>query len=417
MTPVRRRRDRAMQVDERRDVLRAVPSPAAVGGDSEVVHEALRRDDARLRACDAVLEVEDAQVQLGLGSQLQLSERLEEADVDVIALHGEVDPVERTAEAQGERVRDLDERLRVERALLVVALVPVAEVVAELDVTRHAAPQPHEALDDARPRVGEPCGHDAVEHRELEVRVPLHGELVVGDRVEDRRELVEHRRLVERLDPGLVFRCDERGDRCERRRQRHLEPAVRRNQSVALAPSKGAVRRRRGLRVAELLEAQRVDRLVVANRKRGARDANPRPAGTPRTPGVAEHRVLPHNPVRPWAGLAVGHSVEPFAEFRCHELEHLVGTAQRHAADQQHAAGRSSVGVGPVAFCPLAMVRASRRLVGRRSRRAQPVSGRTSVSDSPPNPPAAAFRSSRTRPFQCLVSMRAWRSRCEHISG
>ncbi len=151
------------------------------------------------------------------------------------------------------------------RPLPVVPLVPVAEVVSELYTRRDGAAEAHESLDDARPRISEPVRHDLVEHGELEVRVPLDGELVVGDRVEQRLQLAHHRGFVQRLDAGLVLRRDEGRDRCERCRQRHLEPTVRRDQAVPLATRERSVGRDRRLRVSELLEAQRVHRLLVTN--------------------------------------------------------------------------------------------------------------------------------------------------------
>src|SRR6476619_5158903 len=114
-------------------------APPAVGRGAEVVHEPLRGDDAGLCTRDAVVEVEHAEEELRLGPELELPERLEEAHVDVISLDGKVDPVERTTEAQRQRVRDVDERLRVQRSLGVMALVAMAEVVTELHVARHAA--------------------------------------------------------------------------------------------------------------------------------------------------------------------------------------------------------------------------------------------------------------------------------------
>ena len=386
-------------------------APSAVGCGAEVVHEPLRGDDARLRAGDAVLEVQHAEEELRLGTQLQLPERLEEAHVDVVALHGEVDPVERATEAQRQRVRDLDERLRVEGPLGVMALVAVAEVVAELHVAGHAATEPHEAFDDARPGVGEPRRHDAVEHGELEVGVPLHGELIVWDRVEDRRELGQHRRLVERFDASLVFGSDERGDRRERGRQRHLEAALRGDQAVALAAGEDAVRAGGRLRVAELLEAQGVDRLVVA-------DAQPR-QGTVRVgagwahlelgPG-AEHRVLPHDPVGPGAGFAVRDPVDSVAELRCRQLEHLVGAPKGDTSDEQHPARDHAIGLDTAARLACRFRCHACTSVARRSQSlARPGAGQ-------------AQRSPLTNEGGEQCAMRigapcALRSHCEHISG
>ena len=223
-----------MQLDQRLGVLRPVAAPPAVGGHAEVVDEALGGDDARLGTDDSVGRVHEAEVQRRLRTQRQLGQRFEESDVDPPALHRQVDPIQRPAEAQRQGIGDVDEGLGVVGALTVVTLVPVAEVVAELDIGRDAAAKAHESLDDARPGIVEPRRHDTVEHRELEVGVPLQGQLVVRDRRKDRRQLVEDARFVQRLDVTLVLGGDERGDRGQRRRKRHLESAVRRDQSVAV---------------------------------------------------------------------------------------------------------------------------------------------------------------------------------------
>ena len=317
-----------MQGDQRLDVLGSMAAPPAVGGDAEVVDEPLGGHDARLGAGEAVGGVNETEVQARLRTEGQLGQRLEERHVDAAALHREMNPVQRPPEAERQGIGDVDERLGVVGPFAVVALVAVTKVIAELDIGGDAAAEPDQSLDDARSRVVEPRRHDAVEHRELEVGVPLHGELVVGDRLEDRRQLVEDARLVERLDAGLVLGSHERGDRRQWSRQRYLEPARRRDLSVALATGEHLERRQRGLGVAEVVEAQRVQRLAVTNaqpRERpmlvGARwthlELRPR----------AEHWVLPDDPVRPRTGLAVGHLAQPVAELGDHHGEHLLGAA------------------------------------------------------------------------------------------
>ena len=258
-----------MQLDQRLDVLRSVATPPAVGRHAELVDEALGGDDAGGRPGEAVGRVDQAEVEVRLRTQGELRQGLEEADVDTSALNGQMDPVERSSEAERQGVGDVDERLGVVGALAVMSLVPVAEVVAEVDVGGDAAPEAHEPLDDARLGVVEPRRHHPVEHGELEVGVPLHGQLVVGESGEDRRQLVEDARLVERLDASLVLGGDEGGDRGQWSRQRDLEPAVRRDLPVALAAGEDFERRQRGLGVAEVVEAQRVDRLAVADPQPG----------------------------------------------------------------------------------------------------------------------------------------------------
>ena len=333
-----------MELDQRLDVLGPVPAPTAVGGDTEVVDEALGGDDPRLGAGEAVGRMEQPEVEARLRAQRQLRQRLEEGDIDAPALHGHVHPVERAAEAERQRVGDVDERLGVVRALAMVTLVPVAEVVTELDVGGDRASEPDEPLDDARAGVVEPRRHDAVEHGELEVRVPLDGELVVWDRLEDRRQLVTDARLVERFDAALVLGRDEGGDRRQRGGERHLEAAVSRDLPVALAAGERGERGQRRLGVAEVVEAQRLERLAVADAqlRQGPVLVRSRRAHLELRTG-AEYRVLPHDPVRPRAGLAVGDLAQAVAELGRHHLEHLFGAAQRDAADQEHASGRNPV--------------------------------------------------------------------------
>ena len=317
-----------MQCDQRLDVLGPVPAPPAVGGDAEVVDEPLRSDDAGLGAGETVGGVDQAEVQARLWAQGELGQGLEEADVDSPTLHGQMHPVERTAEAERQGVGDVDERLGVVGAFAVVALVPVAEVVAEVDVGGNASAETDKPLDDARSRVLEPRRHDTVEHGELEVGVPLHGQLVVRDRLEDRRQLMEDAGLVQRLDAALVLRRDERRDRGERRRQRHLEPTVRRDLPVALAPGEDVERGQGGLGVAEVVEAQRVERLSVADPQPRQRPVLVRPRRAHLELGSgAEHGVLPHDPVRPRPGLSVRNSAKAVAELCGHDLEHLLGAA------------------------------------------------------------------------------------------
>src|SRR5262249_61680580 len=66
---------------------------------------------------------------------------------------------------------------------------------------------------------------NALQHAELDVGVALDGQLLVRNRVQDLPQLLQHSRLVERLEGSLVLGSDEGADRSERRRQRDLEAA------------------------------------------------------------------------------------------------------------------------------------------------------------------------------------------------
>ena len=83
-------------------------------------------------------------------------------------------------------------------------VVPGAEVEPELDLGRDEPPDPQQPLEHARAHVGERRRHVALEHPELEVRVPLDRELVVRDLGRDPRELAPHRPLVGGLDRRLI---------------------------------------------------------------------------------------------------------------------------------------------------------------------------------------------------------------------
>ena len=79
------------------------------------------------------------------------------------------------------------------------------------------------------------------------------------------------------------------------------------DQAVALASGEHGERRHGGLGVAEVVEADRLDRFAVAHPQAGQGAVG---VGTRRADlelGTrAEHRVLPHDPVGPWSGLPVG---------------------------------------------------------------------------------------------------------------
>src|SRR5207302_9244390 len=102
----------------------------------------------------------------------------------------------------------------------------VAEVIPELDLGRYVATQPEQALQDPTANVREPYREDALEHPELEVRVPLDGQLLGGDVVQYLPQLLQHPRLVDRLQLRLVLGGDEGADGGKRRGQRDLEPAA-----------------------------------------------------------------------------------------------------------------------------------------------------------------------------------------------
>ena len=122
-------------------------------------------------------------------------------------------------------------------------------------------------------------------------------------------QLVHHARLVERLDAGLVLGRDERGDGRERRGQRHLEPAVHRRSGRRACAGRTPVRGDGGLRVAEVVEAERsrgTRRRATRRRGRARCEIVPGRADLELGPR-AEHRVLPHDPVGARPGLPVGH--------------------------------------------------------------------------------------------------------------
>jgi hypothetical protein len=97
-----------------------------------------------------------------------------------------MDPGERAPEARRQRIRNLDELARVGRLLEVAVLdIAVAEVIADLDVRGHVAGDPEQPLQDPALGVAEPDREHALEHPELEVGIPLDGELIVGQFLED----------------------------------------------------------------------------------------------------------------------------------------------------------------------------------------------------------------------------------------
>src|SRR5215472_19068709 len=89
-------------------------------------------------------------------------------------------PVDRAAEARADVVGYLDQQARVFRLLeMPVAGIPIAEVVAELDVFRHEVAKAAEPDQDPVASVLEVRGHDLLQDCELDGRVPLHSQFGV----------------------------------------------------------------------------------------------------------------------------------------------------------------------------------------------------------------------------------------------
>src|SRR5262249_29616820 len=154
-------------------------APAALGGNAEAAYEAAGDLHATERPLDTVGLVDQAQVELRLGTQPELTQRSVVRLVESLPGDWEVGPGERQAEACRQRVGNLYQFASVGGLLVVpVPVVAIAEVIAELDVRRHVPREPEQALQDAAFDIAEPDREDAFQHPELEVRVPLDGELV-----------------------------------------------------------------------------------------------------------------------------------------------------------------------------------------------------------------------------------------------
>src|SRR4030081_3837354 len=103
----------------------------------------------------AILEVNQAEVQLGLSRPLELLERRKVLVVLPSARNGHVQPVERAAQARREGVCHTHEEASVGGLFEVVASeIPVAQVVAHLDVGRYSLADTHQPLDDVSKWVG-----------------------------------------------------------------------------------------------------------------------------------------------------------------------------------------------------------------------------------------------------------------------
>src|SRR5262249_1016906 len=163
--------------------------------------------------------------------------------------------------------------------------------------------------------VREPDRKNALQHAELDVGVPLDGQLLVRNRVQDLPQLLQHSRLVERLEGSLVLGSDEGADRSERRRQRDLEAARPGDHAGTLEAGECPVRGDGRLGIAETFEPNVRGPLADPQSQPGESAVMIRA----RRPHLelwecAEDRVLPDDPVRPWAGLAVGDPAEAGAE-------------------------------------------------------------------------------------------------------
>jgi hypothetical protein len=95
-----------------------------------------------------------------------------------------------------------------------MARVAVAEVIAKLDIGRHAVADAHQAIEDFLAHVLECHRPDAFEHPELDRRIPLDGELIVRNRRHDLVQLAQQGCLVDGFDRGHGRRSDESRNRC-----------------------------------------------------------------------------------------------------------------------------------------------------------------------------------------------------------
>ena len=219
----------AVQLEQRLDVLGALAAPAAVGGDAEVGRRSGGAATNRgLGADQAVLGVDQAEVELGLGPQVEHGQPSRSKPTSsLVAGHGQVDPVERAAEAGGERVGDVDQP---------------AGVVGPV---RGDAGRGRGRSGSRAGRRRAPGGPSRTSRSTTPARTSLN-QLGRTPSSMANSKLVSHwmaswswgmpsrmtpssfeqSRLVDRLDAGLVLGRDERADRCERGGQRHLEADV-----------------------------------------------------------------------------------------------------------------------------------------------------------------------------------------------
>src|SRR5262249_24621068 len=216
--------------------------------------------------------------------------------------------------------------------------IAVAEVKAELDVVRHRRANAREARHDLAER-GADRGKPlilAVEDQHLVADVPLDAEVMMRDRPADRRDLLEHRLLVDRLDGAQILARTIGVDHRHRGRQADLEPHVR-GQLAALA--RGQEIEIGGARlagIAELAEAEigGGDTVGEAEQRKSRR----RPAADV---GInleerigAQQRDLPADPQAAAARLAIGHAPEPPAEQLARGAKDLLDAVEADAADQ-----------------------------------------------------------------------------------
>jgi hypothetical protein len=203
-----------------------------------------------------------------------------------------------------------------------------------------------QALEDAALGVAEPHRENALQHPELEVRVPLHGELIVRQLLDDGAELPQHLLLVDGLQQGLVLGRHEGADRREGRRQADLEAARDGNHAVALEPGEDTVGRQRRVGVAERAEGHAVRPGAVGEADAG-QGAPALRAGRHdlELPLGGEDGQLPDDPVRAGPRLPIGDPAQAFPERIRDGAEHGLRAGQRHAADQVNA-GRGQIRKG-----------------------------------------------------------------------
>ena len=175
-------------------------------------------------------------VDLGIRPCLQVFEGCEVAVVASREWDRQMDPVEWTNQMACDLVRQLNDESRVRR-LFEVLMTPVSvtEVVPELHRRGHGLAKLHQPLRDLLPRTLQMRRRDgAFEDCNFGRDVPLNRELSVRNLGEDLLQLLQQAPSVSWLDLRPVTERHEGRDRSQWRREAHLEPYARRNNTSAL---------------------------------------------------------------------------------------------------------------------------------------------------------------------------------------
>ena len=296
------------------------------------------------RIAGGIVMVDEAEIELGLGPQLQLGERREIGVVRAPLGHRHMKELDRPRDAGDDGIGHLHHHARVFRLdQVLVGRAAVAQVVAKLDAHGHRVAHGREHIDGLGAEVDGPLFVIALPGQHLLAHVPLQRDAVMGHGAGDLLHLADEMLRQRRQQAGTVGRQHVvvgRGRRC---RQADLELDVAGDDARLLQPVENGPRLDGHIGIAGLegagighgarLQAQAgylPDQLAVPLGELERRHIRGHLDGRM----LGQHVLQEADPRLADAGLAIGNANEMLAKRARKGAEHAFGIGQWNAADE-----------------------------------------------------------------------------------